>query len=256
MGIRDGNIKEILLEPLSALFGRLPEEREKHYLEALKSAPDNDLKSLFSYFRDTHKSSRFPTIAEIQKARKDLIDVGSNQQNNSFSTNPHPWEIRDELVNETVKTFMGTWRRCLLQTQANNEGWGSELLKYTEEVAFVQAQIFHGVKNIGYQSMSIFGISYQRDDIGKQREDAFWSDIRAQMSTGRIEVTLPAWRREQMERTAILTAQQVKISAPSPKPNSPQERTQQVMATAVEITQHRQQVIHSTPPPMAVSDVF
>lgn len=206
MGVRDYSIKQHLLTPLSELYGELAPEQEAHYLEALKSATDTELKETFIYLRDNYDYAKFPKIPDVQKARKIVAAPRAGAMiSRDFTQRKQPWDLRQERHDAAVKAYAESFCSSALYAQGSREGWCWPLEDYVKAVASVQMNLIiaQGEKhNWGYDSVKIFGISSSNHPVRKHREAEFWRTCKEQAATGRIEVTVPSYRIDDWRREA------------------------------------------------------
>lgn len=232
MGIRDSNIREHLLKPLSELFGSISAEKEAHYLESLKSAIDTELKEIFVHLRDNYEYTKFPPIAEIQKARKEISQMKAGFSNTrAHSSRKYPWEERAERIDAAVKAYWETFKNSVFYSQCVKENIHYLLEVYIKEVANVQTQIIERIPaGVGYDCNKVFGYGFSNIPEIKQKFKTFLDECRQQAETGRIEVTVPNSVLDRFRKEKIVLATNVAEASRTPLPddllaNAPRSRS-------------------------------
>jgi len=187
--LRNAFTDKFLLTPLEALYGTLPAVKKSFYHDALKSYVDSELKLVFLYLRDNYPYQRFPSIADIQQARKKCAE--ERPISSSIATKQEfPWEIRNrKIIADQVEYCINYQKTSQTMREAEAEGWDWELIKYVREVAYAQAQAMHGfIRSVDWARI-------QPDDLEKDALYAwrkrFLDDCRRIVGYGGIDVAIP-----------------------------------------------------------------
>lgn len=197
--VRDYSIETLLIKPLEALFGELTEAKKTHYFEALRKLNDADLQAAFEHLRDNFSYSRFPAIADIQKARKanHKKSVGDQATNSDDFYKAHHEKLsrQRKMANDYADEFM----QSPLGAQARGEGWDRSLREYVYAAAHAQAQMIERSGAIGYATCLFSTEQLQSRDLYHVRKKLF-DEYSQQAQTGQILVAVPLERMEEWSR--------------------------------------------------------
>jgi hypothetical protein len=212
MNQRNAWIDKYLLKPLEVLYGELSDVKRALYHDALKGFADEELRQCFSHLRDHYAFQRFPTIADIQKARKISTEAPA------LTTGPrdglrYSWEERDRRRAKALNEFLHRFVKLEIYRQAEGEGWSCQIRRYAMAVAWMQVQmIMPDSRNATGYDANILRIDHHSDHW-----EEFLEAQRIQAATGDIDVSFPSeliaeWKREgefyrsraQADRKALL----------------------------------------------------
>lgn len=214
MSPREPSIELLLLKPLGILFGGPLSEPEKvYYIDAVRMCIDTQLNAMFIHLRDNHRYKRFPTVAEIQDAKKATSGKEPYSSRNDGQKQKMPWEALhdriDSLTNEYVKQFMVN---TPMAGQASREGWDMALWRYVSKCAHHQAQMICKAPHVGWDGFVIFNY---RTDLSKEEVFIFMKEQRAQAETGVIDVAVPVGHIDSWRQQAAQKAQKAAPAGPT-----------------------------------------
>lgn len=191
--IRDAFTRKYLIEPLQEMLDVvIKPEREIHYLDACKRMSDTELRETFEWLRDNYEYHKFPSPAEIQKARKASAALRP-RKGNDRPREAQPWEERERRRKDLVDAYMKRFECSTLHSQAIAGGWRENLMDYVLEVSRVQAQMIEsGPNGVGYNMGAIFGHNFIKGEDWQLNLTRWLQEQSQQASTGEINVTIPS----------------------------------------------------------------
>jgi hypothetical protein len=120
------------------------------YGDGLKGFSQEVMRQAWNEAKAAHQSWTWPTVGELSKACKAVVDRTSSSS--SIMGKKYPWQIRDERIQQLRGDFMREFAKSELAQQAKQEGWYHQLNgleNYASIHAHLQAQVIAGCSNFG-----------------------------------------------------------------------------------------------------------
>lgn len=186
---------DAFIEPLQKIFNKtISDFLAKEYAEELKDYDKRVLNHAMTQIKRNQKY--FPTIAHCieacDDARNFLNTKRAVKHEDGFI---YPWEETAQQAQVMIWDYIANFKQVSqIWMEAVAEGWDSALHMYVHNVAYYQAQIITGQKNIGYSSE----IFVNPQDEGERK--SMLHDLREQAKTGLISVPIPTGKIIQFRR--------------------------------------------------------
>jgi hypothetical protein len=180
-------LNRILFEPLSQLFGAIPNASQKIYHDAFQGLTEDEMQKTYERMRDRFTMRRVPFPADIAGALRAVRDESRKRKGSPVAN----WQTVDREIDKVVRSYLDYFQTTDHFHRAQAAGYSSDLWQYVRDVAGVQAQMIHAPhRRVAHRAAVIFRHfenSPDRFDLERQ----WFANQHQQAKSGIVSVYLP-----------------------------------------------------------------